>query len=56
MESAVSFARGFCQFHGAGQGLLFAGWGSLFFCGAGHGVVRIPAIEYIYFLLIEQIG
>ena len=49
MESAVSFAplrpAGFVNFAGrggAGQGLLFAGRGSLFFRGAGRGGASIP--------------
>ena len=57
MQSALSFAPlrpvGFVNFHGAGQGgagqgLLFAGRGSLFFQGAGQpifprGGATIPA-------------
>ena len=33
--------RGFCQFCGAGQGLLFTGRGSLFFPGAGQASLQI---------------
>ena len=41
MQSALSFAPlrpvSFVNSHGAGQGLRFAGRGSLFFHGAGRG-------------------
>ena len=51
MQSALSFAPlrpvGFVNFHGAGQGLLFAGRGSLFFHGAGR-----PSLAGMYLVNI----
>ena len=47
MQSALSFAPlrpvGFVNFHGAGQGLLFAGRGGAAYFSTGHCGATIPA-------------
>ena len=63
MQSALSFAPlrpvGFVNFHGAGQGLLFAGRGGAACFSAGRGGATIPdcyvhflGLPYLYYQLV----
>ena len=65
MQSALSFVPlrpvGFVNFHGAGQGragqgLLFAGRGSLFFHGAGRSsLIDVDSLQVPYLYIIYHI-